>query len=324
MNPNGKPVLDVQKLRVGFAGGRRGWFEAVSGVSFQVRKGETLGLVGESGCGKSSAARAVMMLPKPDGGKVYLNGTELTTLSARELKRLRPVFQMILQDSVSAMNPRRNVGNSIAAPLAVMNTGTRRERQSRAKGMLEQVGLPSGVFECRPHELSGGQCQRVQIARALVTRPELLICDEPVSSLDVSIQAQILNLLEDMRLEYGLTMVFISHDLSVVKNVSDRIAVMYLGKFCETAPSEVLYRQSRHPYTRALLESVPSLNLDGQAGPDLLIRGEFPSPADPPSGCRFRIRCPLAEPRCAEQEPVMRMVGREHMAACHKLFSRES
>jgi peptide/nickel transport system ATP-binding protein len=245
-------------------------------------------------------------------------GTDLTALRSRELKRLRPRFQMIFQDAVGALNPRRCVGDAVAAPLAAMRDGTAKERKRRAAAMMERVGIPGRHYRRKPWEFSGGQCQRIQIARALISRPDLLVCDEPVSSLDVSVQAQILNLLEDMRREYGLTLLFISHDLAVVKNVSDRVAVMYLGRLCEVAPSEALYRHPRHPYTRALLDAVPQPGGASRKGAvSKRTHGDIPSPADPPSGCRFRTRCPRADRLCAEEEPLFRRWGAGHRAACH-------
>jgi peptide/nickel transport system ATP-binding protein len=244
-------------------------------------------------------------------------GIDLTALRKNHLRRLRPRFQMIFQDSIAALNPRRSVGEAVAAPLSIMKEGTRRERTRRAKEMMERVGIPPDTFHCRPHEFSGGQCQRIQIARALISRPNLLICDEPVSSLDVSIQAQILNLLEKMRLTFGLTLLFISHDLAVVKNVSDRVAVMYMGRLCEIGPSEIIFRRPSHPYTQALLSAVYRFNRHWQVETKTSIPGEIPSPLSPPSGCRFRTRCPRADRLCEEQAPSMQDAGPEHQTACH-------
>lgn len=306
-------LLDVRGLTVEF-----GPVKAVSGISFAVRRGETLGLVGESGCGKSSTARAVMQLPRPTGGEVLFNGVDLNSLSRNELRRLRPKFQMIFQDPISSLNPRRKVRDIIAAPLEIAGASTPAERLRTVQDMLEAVGLdPEQAMERRPHQFSGGQCQRISIARALVLDPELLICDEPVSALDVSVQAQILNLLQDMKQRYGLTMLFISHDLAVVKNISDRVAVMYLGKICELAPSDSLYSQPRHPYTRALLQAVPEPNPDKPPRPIDMVAGDLPSPMNPPSGCRFRTRCPLAQPLCGEVEPPLTEIAPGHQLACH-------
>lgn len=306
-------LLDVRALSVEF-----GPVKAVSGVSFAVRRGETLGLVGESGCGKSSTARAVMQLPRPTGGAVFFNGVDLNSLGRNELRRLRPKFQMIFQDPISSLNPRRKVKDIIAAPLEIVGHGSREEREQIVHDMLEAVGLdPEQAMPRRPHQFSGGQCQRISIARALVLDPDLLICDEPVSALDVSVQAQILNLLQDMKERYGLTMLFISHDLAVVKNISDRVAVMYLGKICELARSEDLYAAPRHPYTRALLQAVPEPDPLKPPKPIEMIAGDLPSPMNPPSGCRFRTRCPRAQQLCAEVEPPLSEIAPQHQLACH-------
>lgn len=307
-------VLDVEDLVVEF-----GPVQAVSGVSFSLRRGETLGLVGESGCGKSSTARALMQLPRPTSGSVRLDGTELTTARGAALRALRPKMQMIFQDPVSSLNPRRTVLEIVSAPLEVIGWGDRASRREKVAEMLEAVGLdPAISLGRRPHEFSGGQCQRISIARALVLEPEVLICDEPVSALDVSVQAQILNLLHEMKARYDLTMLFISHDLAVVKNICDRVAVMYLGKIVEEAGSEELYRHPRHHYTRALLSAVPEPDPAVRPEPVALMSGELPSPMDPPSGCRFRTRCPRAEGQCAEAEPPLLERDRaDHRVACH-------
>lgn len=314
---NSPPLLEVENLTVTFRAGAGRRIQAVAGVSFAIKEGETLGLVGESGCGKSSTAKAVIQLPRPDGGKVIFDGLDLSGMPEREIRPLRPKFQMVFQDPSAALNPRRSVGDSIAAPLSIMGNGTRKERKRFAMEMMERVGIPAGLYKLKPHAFSGGQRQRIQIARALISRPRLLVCDEPVSSLDVSIQAQVLNLLEDMRGEYGLSMLFISHDLAVVKNVSDRIAVMYLGKMCEIAPSSLLLKKPRHPYTRALLQAVPRIDPDLSAPQFPGLFGEVPSPDDPPSGCRFRTRCPLVKPRCAEEEPPLLPLEGCRRVACH-------
>jgi peptide/nickel transport system ATP-binding protein len=306
-------LLDVVELTVNY-----GAVQAVSGVSFEIRRGETLGLVGESGCGKSSAARAVMQLPRPTRGSVRFGDVDLATLSGSELRRLRPKFQMIFQDPVSSLNPRRTVFEIVSAPLDVTGSVGKAERRRIVREMLDAVGLDADqAMARRPHEFSGGQCQRISIARALVLEPELLVCDEPVSALDVSVQAQILNLLREMKEKYRLTMLFISHDLAVVKNISDRVAVMYLGKLVELAPAEELYRHPAHPYTRALLEAVPVPDPMAEVREVNMLAGELPSPADPPSGCRFRSRCPLAQPECADREPPLREIEPGHSVACH-------
>lgn len=312
---NRDAVLSVENLVVKFGDRRKKTVHAVSGIDFQVFQSETLGLVGESGCGKSSTARAIMQLPPPVSGRVIFQGQDLTHLARNSLRRLRPRFQMIFQDSVAALNPRKKIGDSIGMPLAIKGRGDEKERRQRIYDMMAAVGLARDIYERKPFELSGGQCQRIQIARALMAAPDLLICDEPVSSLDVSVQAQILNLLEDMRLKHHLTMLFISHDLAVVKNVCDRVAVMYLGKLCEIAPSDALYRSPLHPYTSALLQAIP--DPEKPAGQVKLLPGEVPSPTAPPSGCRFRTRCPASMKRCAIEEPRMTPIGKDHRVACH-------
>nr|WP_232665883.1 ABC transporter ATP-binding protein [Pseudonocardia sp. TRM90224] len=311
-------VLRLDDLVVEFPAGGGRTVHAVSGISLEVRRGETLGLVGESGCGKSTTGRAIMQLPRPTSGSVTFEGRDLTTLSAAELRALRPKLQMIFQDPISSLNPRRRIPDIVGDPLLVWGRGS--ERAKLVPEVLTAVGLdPEQVADRRPHQFSGGQCQRVSIARALVLDPEVLICDEPVSALDVSVQAQILNLLEDMKRRYGLTLVFIAHDLGVVRNISDRVAVMYLGKICELGPTEALFDHPVHPYTRLLVSSIPSM--ETVTGADIARadrgRGEMPSPVNPPSGCRFRTRCPLATERCAAEEPLMREVAPGRIAACH-------
>ncbi|MFB4319087.1 ABC transporter ATP-binding protein [Actinomadura sp. 21ATH] len=309
-------VLRVEGLTVAFPAGRRRTVRAVSGVSFDVARGETLGIVGESGCGKSSAARAIMQLPPPAAGSVRLNGQELTALRGEALRRTRQRLQMIFQDPISALNPRRRVRDIVAEGPRVW--GTMNGDTARVDEALEAVGLdPATAAGRRPHEFSGGQCQRISIARALALEPEVVICDEPVSALDVSVQAQILNLLEDLKARYGLTLVFIAHDLAVIKNISDRVLVMYLGKTCELAPSADLVDRPAHPYTRALLASVPRGPLRLPAAEEDPVGGEPPSPLNPPSGCRFRTRCPRADARCAKEEPLMRPLAAGHWIACH-------
>jgi peptide/nickel transport system ATP-binding protein len=274
--------------------------------------------VGESGCGKSSLARAIMQIPPPTSGRVLLDGVDLPQIRGSRLKEARRRFQMIFQDPVSSLNPSRTIGESIAAPLRSLGGMDKTERTHRTREMMTAVGLdPERHFGRRPRQLSGGQCQRVGIARALITGPQLLVCDEPVSSLDVSVQAQILNLLRDIKESCGLAMLFIAHDLAVVKNVCDRVAVMYLGRICEVAPCEVLYATPAHPYTRALLDAVPRPD-PGYSIPEIgLLHGELPSPLDPPRGCRFRSRCPRAEASCVTELPELREVGAGHFVACH-------
>jgi peptide/nickel transport system ATP-binding protein len=306
-------VLRVEHLSVEFPAGRSATVHAVSDVSFDVAPGETLGLVGESGCGKSTTARAIVSLPPPTAGSVMLAGRDLTRLRGEDLRRARREIQLVFQDPISSLNPLRRVADLVAEPLVI--AGIREGRRHLVNEVLEAVALSPEMAEARPHQLSGGQCQRVCIARALIQDPKVVICDEPVSALDVSVQAQILNLLEDMKARYGVTLVFISHDLAVVKNISDRVAVMYLGKLCELAPAEELYRSPRHPYTQALIASIPTSDrTHARATP---LTGELPSPLAPPSGCRFRTRCPKAQARCAVDDPVMAELRPGHFAACH-------
>jgi len=315
-NTDGHVLLEVDDLRVDFKRGKQ-TVQAVAGVSFRIQKGETLGLVGESGCGKSTTGRAIVQVERPTSGSVVFDGTELTALKRNDLRRARVGIQMIFQDPISSLNPRRKVHDIVAEPLDIWSRGTDAERDEVVRTMLEAVGLdPDVAGGRRPREFSGGQCQRISIARALVMEPKLLVCDEVVSALDVSVQAQILNLLEDLKAQYGLTLLFIAHDLAVVKNVSDRVAVMYLGKLCEIAPSDVLYEAPAHHYTAALLASAVEPDPTQALAPPPLT-GEPPSPINPPSGCRFRTRCPRAETRCAAEEPVLREVAPGHLVACH-------
>jgi peptide/nickel transport system ATP-binding protein len=311
-------LLRIEDVSVVHAGSRRGRsVQAVSNVSLDVPQGDTLGLVGESGCGKSSLAHAVVQLPPPTSGRVWLGDVDLTVLQGKALRAVRPSIQMILQDPISSLNPRRTVAEIVGEPAAAWNRARGPALDRLVDESLEAVGMdPRTTRNRRPHEFSGGQCQRICIARALILGPRVIICDEPVSALDVSIQAQILNLLEDLRTSRRLTMLFISHDLAVVKNVSDRIAVMYLGKLCELAPAEDLYRRPVHPYTAALLEAIPSVQI-GRPRTRRSQSGVAPSSADPPSGCRFRTRCPRAQEVCAAEEPQFREVSPGHFVACH-------
>jgi peptide/nickel transport system ATP-binding protein len=312
------PLLKVEHLVVEFPAGRGQRIYAVSDVSLDVMKGETLGIVGESGCGKSTTAKAIVQSPRPTSGSVSFGGQEMTRLRGEDLRRTRTRMQMIFQDPISSLNPRRRVGDIVAEPLAIWGLGTRAERQERTRQVFDAVGLDYvATSGRRPHEFSGGQCQRISIARSLVLDPELLICDEPVSSLDVSVQAQILNLLEDMKDRYGLTIVFIAHDLAVIKNISDRVAVMYLGKICEVADADDLYRAPAHPYTNALLASIPVPDPADPVQQVAKAKGEPPSPLSPPSGCRFRTRCPRATDRCTLEEPTIRQISADHFVACH-------
>jgi oligopeptide/dipeptide ABC transporter ATP-binding protein len=332
-----EPLLEVSHVTMEFSvrsrrarGVRvRAAVKAVSDVSFTLRQGETLGIVGETGCGKSTLARAVLQAPPPVSGSVVFDGEDLTKLRGRSLQHARRSIQLIFQDPYSSLDPRWKVRALVEEPLAVQGVSDPDERATQARRTLELVGLdPARFGDRRPGELSGGQCQRVAIARALVLSPQLLVCDEVVSSLDVSVQAQILNLFEDLRSELSLSCLFIAHDLAVVKHVSDRVAVMYLGRFCEVGPASTVYESPAHPYTAALLSSIPrsggseatgATEVGPQAGRRRRahLGGEPPSPIDPPSGCRFRTRCPRAEERCAIETPELHSLGGGHEVACH-------
>jgi peptide/nickel transport system ATP-binding protein len=308
-------LVGVEDLTVEFPADRGRVVHAVSNVTFDLKVTETLGLVGESGSGKSSTARSIACLPKPTGGRVIFDGVEITGLEDQRLRQLRPQFQMIFQNPMASLNPRRRVGDIVAEPLRIWpRKGV--EPNERAGEVLESVGLDRTIRDRFPHELSGGQGQRVAIARAVVLDPKLLICDEPVSALDMSVQAQILNLLEDLKRRYDLTMIFVSHDLAVVRNITDRVIIMYLGKLCEVGGTDEVYARPAHPYTCALLQAIPQIGVARPGSGDDLA-GELPSPIDPPTGCRFRTRCPNADAQCAQQEPVMRRVGPGHWVACH-------
>ncbi len=318
-------IVRVENLVVEFPAPRGKKVHAVSDVSFDVYPGETLGIVGESGCGKSTTGRSILQLPKPTSGKVFFEGQDITKLQGEDLRAIRTRLQVIFQDPISSLYPRRTIGELITEPLAIWNVGSEAERTERARLMLGEVNMDYDTVSWRrPYEFSIGQCQRISIARALMLNPKVIVCDEPVSALDVSVQAQILNLLEDMKRRYGLTLLFISHDLAVIKNISDRVVVMFLGKLCEVADSETLYSRPAHPYTRALLMAsvISSRALSrASAAQDLGIEEEkateMPSSIEPPSGCRYRTRCPRAQSICAVQEPVMREIRPYHFVACH-------
>ena len=309
------PILEVVDLTVSFDVGRRKRLDAVCAVSLDLKKGETLGLVGESGCGKSSLARAVVQLPRPSAGRVLFHGEDLTRVRKGRLKQIRPRLQLIFQDAVAALNPRRKVGQTIAMPLVIMKKGNTADRRSKVREMMASVGLDPDTMDYRPFQFSGGQCQRIQLARALMARPEILICDEPVSSLDVSVQAQIINLLEQMRVRFGLSMLFITHDMAVLKHVADRVAVMYLGRICEIAPNEALFSAPAHPYTAMLMAAIPSPRGGLQGQPRHNI--DVPSALDPPSGCRYHPRCASARKRCTQYPPNLNDVAPERQVACH-------
>ncbi|HSS86598.1 MAG TPA: oligopeptide/dipeptide ABC transporter ATP-binding protein [Reyranella sp.] len=310
------PLLKVENLVVEYVVGAK-IVHAVSDVSLDIARGETLGLVGESGCGKSTLGRAVLQLRRPTSGKVRFDGTELTELDGEAMRLMRRRLQLIFQDPIASLNPRRRIGDIVAEPLIIAGVKDPEKRHQMVSDVLAAVGLDPGLVMGRlPHEFSGGQCQRISIARALVLNPEFIICDEPVSALDVSIRAQILNLLVEMKARYGLTLLFIAHDLAVVKAVSDRVAVMYLGRLCEVGPSEQLFARPAHPYTALLIEAIPVPDPDMRPAEAVAV-GEPPSPISPPSGCRFRTRCPRADARCAAEVPELRKVASGQYAACH-------
>ena len=319
-------LLEVQALRVYFpvaAGGllRRRWvaLKAVDGISFDLAPGETLGVVGESGCGKSTLGRAVLQLIRPTAGRVLWLGRDLAALDAGELRACRREMQIVFQDPLASLDPRMPVGESIAEPLlSGAPRLSRAERRERVQAMMQAVGLLPQMINRYPHEFSGGQCQRIGIARAMILRPRLVVCDEPVSALDVSIQAQIINLLMELQRELGTALIFISHNLAVVRHISRRVLVLYLGRMVELADRDSLYAAPYHPYTQALIAAVPLPDPRREAGrPRLVLSGDLPSPIDPPSGCVFRTRCPRATSLCAAEPPPVEVVGDRHLVACH-------
>jgi len=304
-----------------------GDIKAVDGISFDVKRGETLGLVGESGCGKSTTGRAILQLYRPTDGSVMFENTELTTLKGEEMRKMRRNMQMIFQDPYASLNPRMTVGNIVGEPLEVHNILSGKARRERVKELLDVVGLNPYFINRYPHEFSGGQRQRIGIARALAVQPDFIVCDEPISALDVSIQAQVINLLEKLQEEFNLTYLFIAHDLAVVRHISDRIAVMYLGKIVELADRDTLYRNPLHPYTQALLSAVPIPDPVAEAERSkkrVILQGDVPSPANPPKGCNFCTRCPSAQRVLKEQgintceiDPEFREIEPDHWVACH-------
>ena len=321
----GAPLLEVKDLVMHFPLTQGVFFQrkigavrAVDGVSFSIHRGETLGLVGESGCGKSTTGRALLQLYKPTAGCVRFEGQDLVTLGAEEMRRMRRQVQMIFQDPYASLNPRMTVGSIIGEPLDIHGLAKGKEKQDRVEQLLSVVGLNPYFANRYPHEFSGGQRQRIGIARALAVNPAFIVCDEPISALDVSIQAQIINLLEELQSEFGLTYLFIAHDLSVVRHISNRVAVMYLGKIVELADRNELYVAPKHPYTKALLSAVPIPDpVIERKRERIILTGDVPSPVNPPSGCRFHTRCPLADTICREKDPEWREVTPGHWAACH-------
>ncbi len=313
----GTTLVEVRDLSKHFHGGAgQGRVRAVDGVSFSILRGETFGLVGESGCGKSTTGRLIIRLIEPSAGAILFDGEDIARLDGEALRRKRVDFQMVFQDPYGSLNPRRKIIDAIREPLDIHRIGTRADRRRRAFELLERVGLAWLHAERYPHEFSGGQRQRIGIARALSLNPRFLVCDEAVSALDVSIQAQIVNLLRDLQRDLGLTYLFIAHDLSVVKHISDRIAVMYLGKIVEIAPRRSLFADPLHPYTQALLSAIPRPGPKA-ASRRVILEGDVPSPLNPPPGCRFHTRCPLAFERCRREEPELRAASPGQSAACH-------
>jgi oligopeptide transport system ATP-binding protein len=323
---NNDILLDVQNLKMYFPithgiiiQRHIGDIKAVDNISFSIQKGETMGLVGESGCGKSTTGRAILQLYRPTSGRVYFKDQELTQLKGEALRRMRRQMQMIFQDPYASLNPRMTVGNIIGEPLEVHNNhSSKAERRERVQELLKVVGLNPYFVNRYPHEFSGGQRQRIGVARALAVNPEFIVCDEPISALDVSIQAQIINMLEDLQTEFGLTYLFIAHDLSVVRHISDRITVMYLGKLCELADRDELYENPSHPYTQALLSAVPIPDpVIEEKRQRIILEGDVPSPANPPKGCNFCTRCPRVMDICHDVDPEFRDLGGGHRVACH-------
>ncbi|WP_240044486.1 ABC transporter ATP-binding protein [Nocardioides albidus] len=324
--PGAKPILEVDRLRMYFPVKSPGLFrrtvgqvQAVDGVSFQVAEATSLGLVGESGCGKSTTGRLITRLYKPTGGAIRFEGQDIADAKPAELKPLRREIQMIFQDPYTSLNPRQTVGSIVGAPLAIHKVLPKDKILPRVQELLEIVGLNPEHYNRYPHEFSGGQRQRIGIARALTLQPKLLVADEPVSALDVSIQAQVINLLQDIQNEFGVAFLFIAHDLAIVRHFCPEIAVMYLGKIVEIGDRDSIYSNAHHPYTQALLSAVPDVKqaASGSRIERIRLQGDVPSPIEPPSGCRFRTRCPIAQEICARHEPPLLQIGKRHKVACH-------
>ena len=334
MADNNTPLLKVEHLHKefptgsGFMGGKfsKKVVSAVNDLSFEIRAGETFGLVGESGCGKSTTGRAIMHLDPPTSGKVYFEGRDISKMNKKELKAMRREMQFIFQDPYASLNPRMTIGEIISEPMVIHGIGTPEERIERVRELLDVVGLNPEHINRYPHEFSGGQRQRVGIARSFILRPKLIICDEPVSALDVSIQAQVLNLLKDLQKQYGTAYLFIAHDLSVVQHISDRVAVMYLGKMVELSDWKSLYAEPNHPYTQALLSAVPIPDPDVEQERDakkIRLEGDVPSPINTPPGCKFKGRCKYRTAACDQELPPLRDIGNGHFVACNRCFEAE-
>ncbi|CAG9607068.1 ABC transporter ATP-binding protein [Pseudoneobacillus rhizosphaerae] len=322
---NGKSevLLSVKDLKMhfpikgGLLGRTQGYVKAVDGVTFDIFRGETLGLVGESGCGKSTTGRALLRLLEATSGSVRFDGKDIFALSENDLRTARREMQLIFQDPFSSLNPRLSVGETLDRVLKIHGLGSKEERENRIKEILELVGLTSFHMRRYPHEFSGGQRQRIGIARALTLNPKLIVLDEPVSALDVSIQSQVVNLLEDLQEQLGLTYLFVSHGLNIVRHISDRVGVMYLGKMVELADSDTLFEEPKHPYTQALMSANPIANPRLRDKPKIILQGDVPSPINPPSGCYFHTRCPYAQPKCREEAPEFVKTGENQYVACH-------